>query len=171
MTGKFEVTLVVNSREATARVEPRQTLADMLRDELGLTGTHIGCEHGVCGACTVLLNGRAVRSCLTLAVRANGVEIETIEGLQTGEELSPLQRAMWENYAFQCGFCTPGFLLQITELLRETRAPTEAQVREGLSGNICRCTGYETIVNAVLAASKQAGLPDHSGELAAGNGG
>jgi carbon-monoxide dehydrogenase small subunit len=125
----------------------------MLRDDLGLTGTHIGCEHGVCGACTVLIDGYAARSCLTLAPQARGAEVTTIEGLADGDDLNPLQRAMWENYAFQCGFCTPGFLMQITELLGENPTPSEREIREALSGNICRCTGYETIVNGVLAAA------------------
>jgi carbon-monoxide dehydrogenase small subunit len=153
MTDQIEVRLTVNGVERTARVESRRTLADMLRDDLELTGTHVGCEHGVCGACTVLIDGQAARSCLTLAPQVRGAEITTIEGLAPGGELSPLQQAMWENYAFQCGFCTPGFLMQITELLGENSAPTEREIREALSGNICRCTGYETIVNGVLAAA------------------
>jgi carbon-monoxide dehydrogenase small subunit len=150
---RIQVRLTVNGIEHTASVEPRRTLADMLRDDLGLTGTHVGCEHGVCGACTVLMDGYAARSCLTLAPQARGAEITTIEGLAEGDDLSPLQRAMWENYAFQCGFCTPGFLMQITELLGENPTPSEREIREALSGNICRCTGYETIVNGVLAAA------------------
>jgi carbon-monoxide dehydrogenase small subunit len=152
-TDRIEVRLTVNGIEHTASVEPRRTLADMLRDDLGLTGTHVGCEHGVCGACTVLMDGYAARSCLTLAPQARGAEITTIEGLANGDDLNPLQRAMWENYAFQCGFCTPGFLMQITELLGENPTPSEREIREALSGNICRCTGYETIVNGVLAAA------------------
>ncbi len=117
----MEVQLTVNGIERTANVEPRRTLADMLRDDLGLTGTHVGCEHGVCGACTVLIDGYAARSCLTLAPQVRGADIVTVEGLANGDDLSPLQKAMWENYAFQCGFCTPGFLMQITELLGENR--------------------------------------------------
>jgi carbon-monoxide dehydrogenase small subunit len=150
---RIEVRLTVNGALHTASVEPRRTLADMLRDDLGLTGTHVGCEHGVCGACTVLIDGYAARSCLTLAPQARGANITTIEGLADGADLNPLQRAMWENYAFQCGFCTPGFLMQITELLGENPTPSEREIREALSGNICRCTGYETIVNGVLAAA------------------
>jgi len=150
---RIEVRLTVNGTPHTASVEPRRTLADMLRDDLGLTGTHVGCEHGVCGACTVLIDGYAARSCLTLAPQARGTEVTTIEGLADGDDLNPLQRAMWENYAFQCGFCTPGFLMQITELLGENPTPSEREIREALSGNICRCTGYETIVNGVLAAA------------------
>ena len=150
---RIEVRLTVNGVEHTASVEPRRTLADMLREDLGLTGTHVGCEHGVCGACTVLMDGYAARSCLTLAPQARGADVTTIEGLADGDDLNPLQRAMWENYAFQCGFCTPGFLMQITELLGENPTPSEREIREALSGNICRCTGYETIVNGVLAAA------------------
>ena len=150
---RMEVPLTVNGVARAATVEPRRTLADLLRDDLGLTGTHVGCEHGVCGACTVLIDGYAARSCLTLAAQVRGAHITTIEGLAHGDELSPLQKAMWENYAFQCGFCTPGFLMQITELLGENDSPSEQEIREALSGNICRCTGYETIVNGVLAAA------------------
>jgi carbon-monoxide dehydrogenase small subunit len=153
MTDQIEVRLTVNGVARTATVEARRTLADMLREDLGLTGTHVGCEHGVCGACTVLMDGYAARSCLTLAPQARGADITTIEGLANGDELNSLQKAMWDNYAFQCGFCTPGFLMQITELLRENSSPSEKEIREALSGNICRCTGYETIINGVLAAA------------------
>jgi carbon-monoxide dehydrogenase small subunit len=150
---RVDVTLTVNGVEHRATVEPRRTLADMLREDLGLTGTHLGCEHGVCGACTVLIDGRAARSCLALAAQARGTHVTTIEGLADGDRMSPLQEAMWENHAFQCGFCTPGFLMQITELLADNPSPSEAEVREVLSGNICRCTGYESIINGVLAAA------------------
>jgi aerobic-type carbon monoxide dehydrogenase small subunit (CoxS/CutS family) len=150
---KIDVHLTVNGVERSATVEARRTLADMLRDDLGLTGTHIGCEHGVCGACTVLVDGYAARSCLMLAPQARGTEITTIEGLADGDELNALQKAMWDNHSFQCGFCTPGFLMQITELLRDNSSPSEPEIREALSGNVCRCTGYETIVNGVLAAA------------------
>jgi aerobic-type carbon monoxide dehydrogenase small subunit (CoxS/CutS family) len=156
VSDQIEVRLNVNGLERAATVEARRTLADMLREDLGLTGTHLGCEHGVCGACTVLIDGKSARSCLTLAVQAQGAAITTIEGLANGEELNPLQEAMRDNYAFQCGFCTPGFLMQITELLQEGQVPSEQEVREVLSGNICRCTGYETIVNGVLAAATNA---------------
>jgi aerobic carbon-monoxide dehydrogenase small subunit len=129
----------------------------MIRQDLGLTGTHLGCEHGVCGACTVLVDGAASRSCLMLAVQADGSTVTTVEGLAVDGEMNRLQRAMWESHAFQCGFCTPGFLMQLTELLIENATPTEAEIRETLSGNICRCTGYESIVNgALLAASAPA---------------
>jgi aerobic carbon-monoxide dehydrogenase small subunit len=147
------VQLTVNGtpREATD-VETRKTLADFLREDLGLTGTHLGCEHGVCGACTVLVDGEPVRSCLMFAVQADGATVTTIEGLGAPEAMNPLQQAMRDNHAFQCGFCTPGFLMQVTALLNETPNPTEQEVRETLSGNICRCTGYESILNGVLAA-------------------
>jgi aerobic-type carbon monoxide dehydrogenase small subunit (CoxS/CutS family) len=153
LTDRIDVRIIVNGTAREARVEPRRTLADTLREDLGLTGTHVGCEHGVCGACTVLIEGQAARSCLTLAVQADGAHITTIEGLAQGDQLNPLQEAMWESHAFQCGFCTPGFLMQITELLGDQPAPSEEEIREVLSGNICRCTGYETIINGVLAAS------------------
>ena len=130
------------------------TLADFLREELDLTGTHLGCEHGVCGACTILFDGEAVRSCLLLAVQADGAELQTVEGLAQGDALHPLQRAFQEHHALQCGFCTPGFLMTGIAFLNEATQPTEAQVREALSGNICRCTGYMPIVQAVLQASR-----------------
>jgi aerobic carbon-monoxide dehydrogenase small subunit len=147
------VELTVNGvRHIAAGVEPRKTLADFLREDLELTGTHLGCEHGVCGACTVIVDGDAVRSCLMLAVQANGAEIRTIEGLGTPDELNPLQQAMRDAHGFQCGFCTPGFMMQITALLEENASPTEDEIRDALAGNICRCTGYESIVNGVLKA-------------------
>jgi carbon-monoxide dehydrogenase small subunit len=139
-------------------VEPRKTLADALREELGLTGTHLGCEHGVCGACTVLVNGEAIRSCLMLAVQVRGAEILTIEGLEQDGQLHPVQQAFRESHAFQCGFCTPGFVMSTVALLQEAASPTEAEIREALSGNICRCTGYQSIVSGVqLAAERLAG--------------
>jgi len=149
----FDVELTVNGMARQGSVEARRTLADFLREDLGLTGTHLGCEHGVCGACTVIVDGAPARSCLMLAVQANGAEVRTIEGLAADGELNPLQQAMWDSHGFQCGFCTPGFLMQITALLEETPSPTEAEIREALSGNICRCTGYESIVNGVLRAA------------------
>ena len=133
----------------------RMTLADFLRGNLGLTGTHLGCEHGVCGACTVLFDGVAVRSCLMLAVQAQNHEVVTVEGLADGEELHPVQQAFWESHSFQCGFCTPGFVMTTVALLQENANPTEAEVREVLSGNICRCTGYQSIVQGVLRAAEQ----------------
>jgi carbon-monoxide dehydrogenase small subunit len=156
MTASFDVELTVNGSVQRAQVEPRKTLADFVREDLGLTGTHLGCEHGVCGACTVLVDGEPVRSCLMLAVQARGSSVTTIEGLADNGSMGPLQEAMRDSHAFQCGFCTPGFLMQITALLTESPAPTEEQIRDTLSGNICRCTGYESIVNGVLRA---AGLP------------
>lgn len=147
---KVTVTLKVNGKEVVKAVEPRLLLADFLREELGLTGTHLGCEHGVCGACTVLLNGEAVRSCLVLTVQADGCEIETVESL-TNEDgtLNELQQAFSEHHALQCGFCTPGFLMTITAFLKENPNPSEGEIREALSGNYCRCTGYLNIIKAV----------------------
>jgi len=149
----FEIELTVNGAVRRGSVEPRRTLADFLREDLGLTGTHLGCEHGVCGACTVLVDGEPARSCLMLTVQARGADVLTIEGLALGGELNPLQQAMWDSHGFQCGFCTPGFLMQITALLSESPDPSEAEIREALSGNLCRCTGYESIVNGVLRAA------------------
>ena len=155
MSSIRDIKLTVNGVEYTGRVEVRMTLADFLRGELDLTGTHLGCEHGICGACTILVNGHAVRSCLLLAVQADGANLMTVEGLAQGEELNPLQRAFQENHALQCGFCTPGFLMTACELLVDIPDPTEEQVREGISGNICRCTGYAPIIQAILQASKE----------------
>jgi aerobic carbon-monoxide dehydrogenase small subunit len=147
------IRLTVNGIPREAAAEARKTLADFLREDLGLTGTHLGCEHGVCGACTVLLDGEPVRSCLMLGVQARGATITTIEGLALDGVMNPLQEALRSSHAFQCGFCTPGFVMQITALLSENPSPTEPEVREALSGNLCRCTGYETIVNGALAAA------------------
>jgi aerobic carbon-monoxide dehydrogenase small subunit len=145
------VTLHVNGRREVGRAEPRVTLAEFLREELGLTGTHVGCEQGVCGACTVVVDGAAVRSCLLFAVQAEGCEVETVEGLgQDG--LHPLQQAFWDAQAVQCGFCTPGFLMTALVALRERTDWDRTALRERLGGNLCRCTGYQTIVDAVLAA-------------------
>ncbi len=156
MTGEIEITLNVNGTERSGLAEPRMTLADFLRDVLGLTGTHLGCEHGVCGACTILLDGRSVRSCLMFAVQAQGHELVTVEGLAEPDgTLSPVQQAFTDNHALQCGFCTPGFMLAVTEYLAEG-APgvdDEDAVRARLSGNLCRCTGYQNIVKAVRAAA------------------
>jgi len=151
------IRLTVNGRSYEKNVAVRQTLADFLRDELHLTGTHLGCEHGVCGACTVLMNGRSVRSCLTLAVQAGGADIVTVEGLGAADgTLHPLQEAFHQHFALQCGYCTPGFLITAMELLRDNPNPSEREVREALSGNLCRCSGYQAIVDAVLAmAGKQ----------------
>lgn len=147
------VEITVNGLTYNKQVEPRRLLSDFLREDLDLRGTHVGCEHGICGACTVLMNGHTVRSCLMFAVQANGAEITTIEGLATNGELHPLQEGFWENHGLQCGFCTPGFLLSACELLERNPDPTEEEVRVGLSGNMCRCTGYQHIVESVLAAA------------------
>lgn len=152
--GRHAVQLTVNGERRTAHVEARKLLADCLREDLGLTGTHLGCEHGVCGACTVLLNDKPVRSCLVLAVQADGGEVMTVEGLASGGRLHPLQQAFWEHHALQCGFCTPGFLMTAYHLLRTHPVVTPEEVREALGGNLCRCTGYQNIVKAVLAASE-----------------
>ncbi len=152
MSSPIEIQLSVNGEGRRAVAEPRKTLADFIREDLGLTGTHLGCEHGVCGACTVLIDGEPVRSCLMFAVQARGADITTIEGLSADGEMNPLQQAMWESHGFQCGFCTPGFLMSITALLAENATPSEAEIREALSGNLCRCTGYQSIVEGVLRA-------------------
>jgi carbon-monoxide dehydrogenase small subunit len=152
-----QVTLRVNGVEHSAATEVRRTLVDFLRDDLELTGTHVGCEHGVCGACTVLIDGEPVRSCLMLAVQANGSTIETIEGLGSPDDLSPLQQSFRASHGFQCGFCTPGFVMTTVALLRENPHPTEDEIRHSLSGNICRCTGYQSIVEGVKLAA-EAGL-------------
>jgi len=143
------IELTVNGVRRRGAAEPRLLLSDFLRHELGLTGTHVGCEHGVCGACTVLLEGVSVRSCLTLAVQAEGCDVVTVEGLEWG----PLQEAFRKHHALQCGFCTPGILMTLTAYLREHPAPSEAELREALSGNLCRCTGYQHIVQAALDAA------------------
>ncbi len=148
----FELNVTVNGEPRSATVDGRTTLADFLRRELGLTGTHLGCEHGVCGSCTVLVDGASARSCLMLAVQADGAEVTTIEGLAVDGELSGLQRAMRDSHGFQCGFCTPGFLMTAVELLRENAHPSEAEVREAISGNLCRCTGYQSIVTGIMRA-------------------
>lgn len=152
---RVPITLTVNGRSISAEVEARMTLADFLREQLGLTGTKLGCEHGVCGSCTVLLDGAAVRSCLVLAAQADGANLTTIEGLATGEAMHPVQQAFWEHHGLQCGFCTPGMVLTAVALLEENPAPSEEEIREALSGNLCRCTGYQNIVRAVRAAAEQ----------------
>jgi carbon-monoxide dehydrogenase small subunit len=152
---RVPITLTVNGRSISAEVEARMTLADFLREQLGLTGTKLGCEHGVCGSCTVLWDGAAVRSCLVLAAQADGANLTTIEGLATGEAMHPVQQAFWEHHGLQCGFCTPGMVLTAVALLEENPAPSEQEIREALSGNLCRCTGYQNIVRAVRAAAEQ----------------
>jgi aerobic-type carbon monoxide dehydrogenase small subunit (CoxS/CutS family) len=153
--GTRQLTLTVNGTSTTGRAEPRMTLADFLRDELGLTGTHLGCEHGVCGACTVLLDGCSIRSCLLFALQAEGHEVTTVEALAAPGIPHPIQEAFTEKHAFQCGFCTPGFLMSTAELLVTDPDPAEDEIRQWLSGNICRCTGYQNIIEAVLLAAKQ----------------
>jgi carbon-monoxide dehydrogenase small subunit len=148
------IRLWVNGQEVERTVEVRHSLADFLREDLNLTGTHLGCEHGVCGACTILLNGEAVRSCLVLAVQSHGAQLTTVEGLAPGEQLHPLQEAFRLEHGLQCGFCTPGMLMSALAFLRETPHPTATEVRQALSGNLCRCTGYQSIVAAVLRAAQ-----------------
>ena len=157
MKAKVDVNLVVNGVSHSRSVEPRMLLSDFLRYELGLTGTHVGCEHGVCGACTVLLDGRSARSCLTLAVQADGLQIETIEGQGSREQLGRIQTAFRDHHGLQCGFCTPGFVMTIADMLQHHPLENDEQVREALSGNICRCTGYQHIVNAVRELAKERG--------------
>jgi carbon-monoxide dehydrogenase small subunit len=152
---KQAITLRVNGVEHDGLVEPRRLLCDFIREDLGLTGTHVGCEHGICGACTVLVNGAAMRSCLLFAIQADGCEIMTVEGLARGGELHPLQEAFWENHGLQCGFCTPGVLMAAYEFLRDNPSPTEREVRENAAGNLCRCTGYHGIIQSVLAAAEK----------------
>ena len=149
-----EVRLTVNGKSYEGRCEPRLLLADCLRENLSLTGTHVGCEHGACGACTILLNGEAARSCIMFAVQANGATITTVEGLANGDTLHPLQQAFHEHHGLQCGFCTPGMLIAALDFLRVNPKPTEAEVREALSAVLCRCTGYQNIVEAVMAAAE-----------------
>lgn len=147
------IAVTVNGRNYQASVEPRLLLSDFLRDTLGLTGTHVGCEHGVCGACTVLMNGDSIRSCLTLAMVADGADITTVEGLGCPDELNALQNQFREHHGLQCGFCTPGMLMTSIDLLQKYPLATDDEIREGLSGNLCRCTGYQNIVAAIRAAA------------------
>jgi aerobic-type carbon monoxide dehydrogenase small subunit (CoxS/CutS family) len=154
MAEKISIRVKVNGSERAATVEPRRSLVDFLRHDLGLLGTHVGCEHGVCGACTVMLDGRTVRSCLLFAAQADGAEVTTIEGIGTEETLHPLQQAFQQHHALQCGFCTPGMILAALELLGDNADPTEAEIRAALSGNLCMCTGYVNIVRAVRAAAR-----------------
>lgn len=155
MTTEHRVTLNVNGTSHDCAVEPRMTLADCLREKLDLTGTHLGCEHGVCGACTVIVDGAAIRSCLMFAVQAQNTEITTVEGLADGDVLSDLQQAFHDNFALQCGFCTPGFLTTAETVLAENPTPTRAEVQSAISGNICRCTGYVPIIDAILDAAER----------------
>ncbi|MCB1503008.1 MAG: (2Fe-2S)-binding protein [Bauldia sp.] len=155
MPDKIAITLDVNGKSYDVNVEPRRSLADVLREDCGLTGTHLGCEHGVCGACTVLVDGRPVRACLMFGVQAEGKAIRTVEGLADGDVLHPLQKAFWENHGLQCGFCTPGFLMLAVGALEENPAMSEAELRDVLSSNLCRCTGYQNIVKAVRLAADE----------------
>ena len=154
-----EITLTVNGERRHGRAEPRKTLADFLREDLALTGTHLGCEHGVCGACTVLVDGDAVRACLMFAVQAEGADVVTIEGIGPADgSLGPVQEAFRQAHGLQCGFCTPGFIVSVTAFLAANPQPTDDEIREGLSGNLCRCTGYQGIINAVRRAAAGEGV-------------
>ena len=155
MTEKIEVSFTANGNLRTIQVEPRRTLADALREECGLTGTHLGCEHGVCGACTVLVEDQPVRSCLMFAVQAEGARIRTVEGLADNGKLHPLQQAFWDHHGLQCGFCTPGFLMLAVAILEQKPNIGEAELRDALSSNLCRCTGYQNILKSVLAAAAE----------------
>ncbi len=156
MNNNHSITFTVNGTQYNRTVEPRILLSDFLRHELGLTGTHVGCEHGVCGTCTILFDGQPIRSCLTLAVQSNGHELITVEGLGTPENLHPIQNAFWEAHGLQCGFCTPGILLTLVPFLAENPNPSEGEIRIAISGNLCRCTGYQHIVDAVKLAAQAA---------------
>ena len=153
---EYKITFELNGHEVSGNAEARITLVDFLRDNLDQTGTHIGCEHGVCGACSVIFDGRPIRSCLIYAVMANGHKITTVEGLEkTNGALSPLQDAFWENHAMQCGYCTPGMLIATHALLQENPVPSDEEIREAIGGNLCRCTGYQQIIEAVQSAAKK----------------
>lgn len=153
MTDLFQLTVTVNGTKYQHSLEPRTLLSDFLRHDLGLTGTHVGCEHGVCGACTVLFDGQPVRSCLIFAVQADGHQVETVEGLGSPENLHTIQEAFWDAHGLQCGFCTPGILMTLVPFLEKNPEPDEDQIRQAISGNICRCTGYQHIVDAVKLAA------------------
>ena len=155
MANRVPVSMTVNGEQYESEVEPRLLLVHYLRDHLGLTGTHTGCDTSSCGACTVHMNGEAVKSCTVLAVQADGAKVMTIEGIGTDHELHPLQEAFWAHHALQCGFCTPGMIMAAADLLRRNPNPTEEEVREGLEGNLCRCTGYQNIVSAVVSAARE----------------
>ena len=155
MSETVPITVRVNGRERTAAVEPRLLLVHFLRENLNLTGTHVGCDTSQCGACTVLLDGRSAKSCTVFAVQADGEEVQTIEGLAAGGDLHPLQDGFWEEHGLQCGYCTPGMIMSALNLLRDNPAPSDAEIREGISGNICRCTGYQHIVNAIRSAAER----------------
>ncbi|MCY3507043.1 MAG: (2Fe-2S)-binding protein [Dehalococcoidia bacterium] len=155
MSEPVPITINVNGRKRSAMVEPRLLLVHFLRESLNLTGTHVGCDTSQCGACTVLLDGSSAKSCTVFAVQADGSEVQTIEGLADGDELHPLQDGFWEEHGLQCGYCTPGMIMSAVNLLEENPAPSEAEIREGISGNLCRCTGYQHIVNAIQHAAER----------------
>jgi carbon-monoxide dehydrogenase small subunit len=155
MASKRSVSLIVNGKPYEVSIEPRRTLADVLRDDCGLTGTHVGCEHGVCGACTVLVDDKPIRSCLMFGVQAEGKPVRTVEGLADGETLHPLQQAFWENHGLQCGFCTPGFLMLAAGALEENPDMSDEEIKDVLSSNLCRCTGYQNIIKAVRIAARE----------------
>ncbi|MFQ6671873.1 MAG: (2Fe-2S)-binding protein [Candidatus Tectimicrobiota bacterium] len=154
MDGQHPIRVTVNGTQYERSVEPRRLLVDFLREDLGLVGTHIGCEHGVCGACTVLFDGQTIRSCLMFVVQVDGAEIMTVEGLSSDGQLHPLQDAFWEKHGLQCGYCTPGMLLRAYEFLRDHPSPSEEEIREAIAGNLCRCTGYQFIIEAIQAAAE-----------------
>jgi carbon-monoxide dehydrogenase small subunit len=158
-TAKRAICVTINGRDVTAEVEPRRLLVDFIREDAALTGTHVGCEHGVCGACTVFLDGQTVRSCLVFAMQADARRVDTVEGLAGDGDLSPLQESFWEHHGLQCGFCTPGMLMTATELLAGKPVPTETEIRHAISGNLCRCTGYQNILAAIsaVALAREAG--------------
>jgi aerobic carbon-monoxide dehydrogenase small subunit len=159
VTSRRTVELIVNGRPETVSVEPRHTLADVLRHELGLTGTHIGCEHGICGSCTVVVDGSPARSCRMFAIQAEGRSVETVENLGTPDNLSPLQQACMDEHALQCGFCTPGFLMMLTAFLEENPSPTDEEIRDVVASNLCRCTGYHGLLRAVRKSAAGAAAP------------
>ena len=165
MSDLQNITVTVNGARYQRSIEPRMLLSDFLRHELGLTGTHVGCEHGVCGACTVLFDGQPVRSCLMFAVQADGHEVLTVESLGTMDDLHPLQEAFWEAHGVQCGFCTPGFLMTLLPFLEENPDPDEEEIREAIAGNLCRCTGYQHIVDAVKLAAQRMRLDNIEREM------
>jgi aerobic carbon-monoxide dehydrogenase small subunit len=157
---KRTISVTVNGKKSSHEVEPRLLLVHYIRDTLGLTGTHVGCDTSNCGACTIMMNGRAVKACTLLAVQADGAQLQTVEGLASNGDLHPIQQGFWEEHGLQCGFCTPGMMMAALELLRRHPDPTETQIREGLEGNLCRCTGYQHIVNSIQnAAGKLRGVP------------
>jgi aerobic carbon-monoxide dehydrogenase small subunit len=167
MSGLYKISVTVNGKTYDQEIEPRLLLSDFLRHDLGLTGTHVGCEHGVCGACTVLFDGEPVRSCILLAVQADGHAVTTVEALAPGpEKLHPLQEAFWESHGLQCGFCTPGFLMTLLPFLEENPDPSEDEIRHAISGNLCRCTGYQHIVDAVKLAAERRRVSAGSAESA-----